>query len=296
MGEKDLDYTGIMPDNQNKQSVFAFLKYPVFRVSVLLTIGFLLLCPGAFAHMPDGSGASEAPEVDLGALTILDGDKEIEISLDNVAEYHGLMTNSEPDACTCCICMFRAAKAGLAELFGDEIPERSDIGITSYLPSPGSVQTAMLITGTGPKLECEDQGQFRLLYLNETEIEDLSNPSLKSASADNSIDNYRFIFTRISTGESVEISVSGEMFPADYFELRKKVQIKMTATEDEKNLFSTEWSDTRNKFLECQDWEIFNEAGEPEEEPDEEPDVVGGAAFLAFLICMLVVFAVFARR
>jgi hypothetical protein len=296
MGEKDLDYTGIMPDNQDKQSVFAFLKYPVFRVSVLLIIGFLILCPGAFAHMPDGSGASEAPEVDLGAITILDGDEEIEISLDDVAEYHGLMTNSEPDACTCCICMFRAAKVGLGELYGDEIPERSDIGITSYLPSPGSVHTAMLITGTGPKLKCEDRGQFKLLYLNDTRIEDLSNPNLKSASEDNSAENYHFIFTRLSTGESVELSVSDEMFPADYFELRKKVQFGMTATEDEKNLFSTEWSETRNKFLESQDWEIYNEIDEPEEEPEEEPDVVGGAAFLAFLICMLVVFAVFARR
>ncbi|ADN35435.1 conserved hypothetical protein [Methanolacinia petrolearia DSM 11571] len=296
MGEKNLDYTGIRPDNQDKRRVFTFLRFPAFRISVLLIIGFLLLCPGAFAHVPDGSVASEAPEVDLGAITILDGDEEIEISLDDVAEYHGLMTNSEPDACTCCICMFRAAKVGLGELYGDEIPERSDIGITSYLPSPGAVHTAMLITGTGPKLECGNPGQFRLLYLNETEIEDLSNPNLKSASADNSAENYHFIFTRLSTGESVEISVSGEMFPSDYFELRKKVQIEMTATEDEKNLFSSEWSGTRNKFLESQDWEIYNEIDEPEEEPEEEPDVAGGAAFLAFLICMLVVFAVFARR
>jgi hypothetical protein len=244
--------------------------------------------------------APEAPVVDLGSITILDAGEVVEIDLDDVAEYHGLMTNSNPDACICCICTFRAAKAGLEELFGDEIPERSDIDIASYLPSPGSVHTAMLISGTGPKLECDDQGQFQVSCLNGTEIKDLSNPSLKSASADRSIDDYRFIFTRLSTGDSVEISVSDEMFPENFFDLRKKVKVEMTATDGEKNLFSSEWSDTRNKFLESENWEIFNEIGEPEdnseEEPEEEPDVIGGAAFLTFLICMLVVFTVFARR
>lgn len=297
MGEKGLDSTGFTPGNRYTGRTLKFSGSLTSRLSILFFIGFLVMCPGVLAHMPN---APESPVVDLGSITILDGGEAVEIDLDDVAEYHGIMTNSDPDACICCICTFRAAKAGLGELFGDEIPERSDIGITSYLPSPGSVHTAMLISGTGPKLNCDDQGQFQVFCLNGTEIEDLSNPSLKSASADRSIDNYHLIFTRLSTGDSVEISVSDEMFPEDFFDLRKKVKVGMSATDDEMNLFSSEWSDTRNKFLESEDWEIFNEIGEPEgeseEEPEEEPDVIGGAAFLTFLICMLVVFTVFARR
>ncbi|MBN1431780.1 MAG: hypothetical protein JW931_03310 [Methanomicrobiaceae archaeon] len=260
------------------------------RAGIIIIAGLLLLCPGALAHMP---GASEAPEVYLGPIVILEGGETAEISIDDVADYHGLMTNSDPDACICCICMFRAAKAGLAELYGDEIPERSDIGITSYLPSAGSVHTAMLVTGTGPKIDCNDPGQLQVLRFDGTEIEDLSNPSLKSASSERSMDNYHFIITRLSTGEYVEISVSDGMFPEDFFDLRKKVKVEKTSTEDENNLFLSEWGETRDKFLESQDWEIFNEIEEPEEE---EPDVTGGAIFLTCLICGLLIFVFFVRK
>ena len=200
-----------------------FHSLPGVRGAIILIAGLMLLCPGALAHMP---GASEAPDVDLGPIIMLEGGDTVEIDLDDVAEYHGLMTNSEPDACICCICMFRVAKAGLGELFGDETPQRSDIGIASYLPSTGSVHTAMLITGTGPKLDCNDPGRLQVLRTDGTEVDDLSNPGLKSASAERSMDNYHFIITRLSTGDSVEISVSDEMFPEDFFDLRKKVKVE----------------------------------------------------------------------
>ena len=107
------------------------------------------------------------------------------------------------------------------------------------------------------------------------------------------MDNYHFIITRLSTGDSVEISVSDEMFPEDFFDLRKKVKVEKTSSGEEDALFLSEWSDTRNRFLESQDWEIFNEIEEPEKE---EPDVMGGSVFLACLICGLIVFAAFVRK
>lgn len=290
MSGKGLKKPGVLPGSFYMKSIPEFYSLSGMRAGVIFIFALLVLCPGALAHMP---GASEAPEVDLESIVILDGGVPVEIGIGDVADYHGLMTNSEPDACICCICMFRAAKVGLGELFGDEIPERSDIGITSYLPSAGSVHTAMLITGTGSKLDCEDKGQLQVLYLNGTELADLSNPSLKSASAKRSMDNYRFIFTSLSTGDSVEISVSDDMFPGDFFDLRKKVKVGKTSTEDENNLFLSEWSETRNRFLESQDWEIFNEIEEPEEE---EPDVTGGAIFLTCLIGGLLGFVAVVRK
>lgn len=279
-------FSGIFFREKNSKSGLSL----TVQAGMILIVGFLILCPGVFAHMP---GASDAPDVDLGPLVLLENGEAVDISIDDVADYHGLMTNSEPDACICCICMFRVAKAGLGELFGDEIPERSDIGIVSYLPSPGSVHTAMLITGTGPKLDCDNPGQLQVLNPNGTEIDDLSNANLKSASAQRSMDNYHFIFTRLSTGESVEISVSDEMFPEDFFDLRKKVKVEKSSTDDENELFLSEWSETRDKFLESQDWEIISEMEEPEEE---EPDVVGGAIFLVFLVGILLIFIYFVRR
>jgi len=290
MSGKGLGEPGLLPGSYFWKRTAGFHSQPVVRSAIILIAGLMLLCPGALAHMP---GASEAPEVDLGPIVMLEGGETVEIDLDDVAEYHGLMTNSEPDACICCICMFRAVKAGLGELFGDEIPERSDIGITSCLPSFGSVHTAMLITGTGPKLDCNDPGQLQVFRNDGNDMDDLSNPCLKSASVERSMDNYHFIFTRLSTGDSVEISVSDEMFPEDFFDLRKKVKVEKSSTEDENTLFLSEWSETRDKFLESQDWEIFNEIEEPEEE---EPDVIGGAVFLTCLICGLLIFAVFVRK
>lgn len=227
------------------------------------------------AHMP---GAKAPPEFELEPIVITDDGTEIEITIDDITEYHG-------GICVCGGCAFRASQLGISEIWGGEIPARDDIRIVSRLPTPGSRDCFQYITGTGAEIETKTKGEYGIILSDGTEVTNLTNKNLKGLSKDNTPDNFRFDVCRKSTGECFEAAVKEGVFPDDYFELRKKVKygIPEDATSEEKALFKSEWEAVRDKFLTNPDWELFEGVEEPEE-----PFPVGGATFFSILVIGLI--------
>lgn len=224
------------------------------------------------AHMP---GAKAPPEFELELIVISDAGTEVEITIEDVGNYHG-------GICVCGGCAFRATQLGILEIWGDEIPARDDLRIISKLPTPGSRDCFWYVTGTGTGIETKAKGEYKIILLDGTEVTNMSNNNLKKLSKDNTLDNYRFDVCRKSTDECFEVVLKEGVFPEDFFELRKKVKFDAkNATDEEKALFKSEWEETRDKFLTSPDWELFEGVEEPEEE---EPDVVGGAIFFSILV------------
>ncbi|NAS89439.1 hypothetical protein C4E24_06865 [ANME-1 cluster archaeon AG-394-G21] len=265
--------------NEKRKVQMQSAKLPLKAVAIVALV--LLAVSSAVisvdAHMP---GAKPLPEFELEPISIYDGDTLIDISLDDIGDYHG-------EICVCGGCAFRATQLGISKILGDEIPARDDIKIVSRLPTPGSRDCFQYITGTGPGIETKTKGEYKVILPDGTAVVNLSNKDLKKASNDNTLDNFRFEVCRKSTGECFEVVLKLGVFSEDYFELRKKVKfgIPENATSEEKALFKSEWEDTRDKFLTSPDWELFEDVEEPEEE---EPDVVGGATFLLILVIGLI--------
>ncbi|KUK63050.1 MAG: hypothetical protein XD82_0562 [Methanoculleus marisnigri] len=247
------------------------------RAGFILLLAALVLCQGALAHMP---GAAPAPEVDLGPIVVLDNGVPEEIGIDDIAAYHGELEGKEPDACICCVCMYRVLLAGISEVWGDEIPERSDIGVQSCLVSDGALHTAWYVTGTGPGVDAASAGRLTLVAPNGSALTDYSKQARMGIAKNRCLDDYLFEVTRLSTGESATLTLREDVFPEGFFELRRAVKVDKTATEAENAEFLEKWSSLRADLLQKPDYELFNEIELPEEE---EPDVLGGGVFLALL-------------
>lgn len=129
------------------------------------------------AHMPD---AESPPEFELNSIIIDDGGTEVEITIEDVGDYHNeramdmrrqMLKKQHPHwteeeinnkveeefagadgKCPCTSCAFRAALLGISNIWGDKTPKRDDIKIVSNLSTPGSCQCFQYITGTGPKM------------------------------------------------------------------------------------------------------------------------------------------------
>ena len=254
-------------------------KLPLKAVAIVI-MSLLALSTAVIsvdAHMP---GARAPPEFELASIVITDDGTEIEITIDDIGEYHGAI-------CVCGACAFRASQLGISEIWGDGIPARGDIRIISRLPTPGSMHCFQYVTGTGSGIETKTKGEYKIILPDGTEITNMSKKNLKKLSKGNTLDNFRFDVCRNSTGECFEVVVKEGVYPENFFELRKKVQfgIPENATSEEKALFKSEWEDMRDKFLTSLDWELFEGVEEPEKE---EPDVVGGAIFFSILVIGLI--------
>lgn len=246
-----------------------------------LLLAALALSQGVFAHMP---GAAPMPEVDLGPIVVSDDGVPVEITIDDVAAYNGEMEGKEPDACVCCACMYRVLLSGIHELWGDEIPGRSDIGVESRLVSNGALFTAWLVTGTGPGMDPASAGQLTLVAPDGSVLTDYSKEARMKIAKNRNHDDYRFVVTRLSTGESISLSLREEAFPEGFLDLRKKVKVDQTASAEEAAVFLAQWETLRDDLLQKPDYELFNEIEPPDEE---KPDVVGGGVFLG-LLCIAV--------
>jgi len=250
----------------------------------------LVLCQCVSAHMP---GAAPAPAVDIESIIVSEDGSPVEITLDDVGAYHGALTGTEPDVCICCGCAYRALLSGIKELWGDEIPERSDIGLKSGLVSDGSIHVAWYVTGTGPDMDPRYRGTAEFIRADGSAIANLTKSEIKKCSQERTCECFWFEITRISTGESVKRTVSGEIFPDGFQEMRKKVNVDKTATPEEIKQFASDYSATRDAVLQKPDYEIFDEIEEP---PEEAPDVVGGGIFLALLCCLCIGLIVMRKR
>jgi len=263
------------------------MRARLILVSLLMAA---LLCTTAMAHMP---GAAPAPDVELLPIQIYDGNKLVEISIDDLAAYHGECTGQGPCKCPCVVIGYRAAEAGINALYGDEIPERSDIRIISAYPSMGSLQDFQYITGTGAGMDCKETGTFNLILADGTEVTDFSKKNIKKISGDIGPEDCRFTIIRESTGESIDLAINDDIFPSDYFDLRKKVKITKDATPEESQKFLDEWVALRDAALTKPAWELFKGIDEP---PEEEPDVFGGGIFLSIFILFVAAGIIIIRR
>jgi len=283
------------------------------KAVAILLLGLLLLSglpTATVAHMP---GAEAPPEFELESIVINDGGTEIEITIDDIGDYHNERakdmkrqmlkkqgkTDEEIEAiieeefagadgkCPCTSCAFRAALLGISKIWGDERPKREDIRIISNLSTPGSCQCFQYITGTGPKIEPtpKTKGEFHIILPNGTEVTNKSIKNVKKNGVNTNIDNWKFNISRKSTGEYFVVDVKDDVFPDDFFELRRKVKFGKpeAATEEETDRFTSEWEEIRNAFLTKPDWELFEGIEEPKE------DVTSGIVFLSILgVCGVV--------
>jgi len=252
------------------------------------------------AHMP---GANPPPEFEIAPIVITDGGAEIEITIEDVGNYHNecmkdlkikmLKKKGKTDEeiariieeefagatgiCPCTSFAFRAALLGISEVWGDEIPERSDIKIITRRPTPGATQCLQYITGTGPKVpNLTNKGELQMILADGTEVTDLSVPSLKTHMKGMGIETWNIIIIRKSTGEQFEVQAVEDIFPEGFSELRDKVKAEGTATPEEVDEFRAMWEEVRSAFLTQPDWELF--------EGISEPFPVGGAIFLGVLV------------
>jgi len=230
------------------------------KIKTVVVVSLILLAVSMAAisvdaHMP---GAKPLPEYDIAPISVYDGDTLVEISVEDVREYHG-------DICVCGACAFRATQLGISEIWGDERPARDDIRIISRLPTPGSRDCFRYITGTGPGIETKTKGEYKIILPDGTEVTDMSKPNLKKVSKGNSRDNFRFDICRKSTGDCYEVAVKEGVFPEGFFELRDKVKFSVPAeaTAAEKKTFKSKWADTRDKFLLQPDQELFKGVEKP---------------------------------
>ena len=253
------------------------------KIKTVVVVSLILLAVSTAvisvdAHMP---GAKPLPKYDLAPISIYDGDTLVEISVEDVREYHG-------DICVCGACAFRATQLGISEIWGDERPARDDIRIISRLPTPGSRDCFRYITGTGPGIETKTKGEYKIILPDGTEVTDMSKPNLKKISKGNSRDNFRFDICRKSTGDCYEVAVKEGVFPDDFFVLREKVKFSVPAeaTAAEKKTFKSKWADTRDKFLLQPDQELFEGVKKPApKEPGfEAVFAIAGILAVAYLV------------
>ena len=269
------------------------------------------------AHMP---GAKPPPEFELEPIVLTDGGAEIEITVADIGDYHHermkeiktkmLKQKGKTDEeiakiikkefggvsgadaiCTCAAGAYRAAQLGISQVWGDEIPERSDIKIISRIPTMGSLQCFQYITGTGPKIpNVTNKGEFRMIPVDGTEITDFSIRNVKMHSKDMDISYWSCVIIRKSTGEQFEVQVKEDVHPEGFFELRKKIKfgIPEVASGEEVDEFRAWWEEARDAFLTKPDWELF--------EGISEPFPVGGAIFLGVLVIGIITGGVYAAR
>ncbi len=277
------------------------------KVVILSLLVVLVASLPAEAHMP---GASPPPKFELEPIVIDDGGKIINITLEEVGSYHNEWakemrikmlkkqgkTDEEIKAiiekefanatgiCPCVVISFRAALLGIKKLWGDEIPKRDDIKIISNLPTPGSCQCFQYITGNAPKMKPapRTKGEFHIILPNGTEIKNMSPKNLKKVGISNNASYYHFTICRKSTGECFTVDVKDDVFPEDYFVLRKKVKygVPEKASKEEVDKFRKEWESIRNAFLTKPDWELFEEI----EKPEPERNIRGAVTFLSILV------------
>jgi len=283
-------------------------KNRLFGIVLVILFSFSFVV----AHMP---GAKPPPEFELDSIVILDGGTKIEITIDDVGNYHNermkefktkmLKKKGKTDEevakiieeefagadgkCPCTSCAFRAVLLGISKIWGNEIPEREDIKIITRRPTPGATQCLQFITGTGPNVpSVTNKGELHMILADGTVVTDLSVPSLQKYMKDMGIESWNFIIIRKSTGEEFEVQVKEDIFPEGFEELRKKVKMEKTATKEEIDEFRTMWEEVRDAFLTLPDWELF--------EGIEKPFPVGGAVFFSLLVIGLVTIMVGTRK
>lgn len=131
------------------------------------------------------------------SITIGEEQGHIDITLNDVGKYHG-------HVCVCVAMSYKALQTAIERLWQDEIPLRGDIKIESYLTSDGAADTFEFIT----RVATRDNGTNLILHgeINED--------------SERTPDDYTFIVTRLSTGQSITLTLKDGIIPDKFYEMR----------------------------------------------------------------------------
>lgn len=214
-------------------------------------------CLGTYVYVGRTMPTLQSGEGSLAPIVVRANGALISIGVDEISKYHGRLEGEDPHFCPCCACMYRVLSAGIQEVWGNEVPEQSDIVIQSRLVSNGALHTAWYVTGTGPGMGPDPSSQVILVAPNGSVLTEYSEQARNMIAKKRSYEDYQFVITRLSTGESANLTVRRDVFSEDFFEMRKRVKIDKNATEDETAEFESEWDALLESFMEKSDSELF---------------------------------------
>jgi len=177
------------------------------KIAVLITILITALVIGCAPTAAPAYPSIATP------ISVYEGETIVEIPVEEAGEPGIICTPTS----------FRATQLAIAELWGEEIPQRSDFQIVTACPTPGCEKCLDYITRakTGEGRE----GDFRVVLPEGTNLKNLTGQ------------NYAFTFIQKSTGKEINIWVKEGVFPEGFFEKRTKAKFDPAATPAEKKAF-----------------------------------------------------------
>ncbi len=238
----------------------------------VILLAALVLIVGAFAHsagtasQDDITTAPAGPLDPLSPIIVDNNGTQVRITIDDAVAYHAMMETEEdgtpvaeqPEIDPCCAWMYRSLSAGIRDIWGNDIPPRSDISVARYLPSCGALHTGWYVTGTGPGMDSASAGRFVLVKPDGTELTDTSHAARSKIAKSRTVDSYRIVITRLSTGESATVSLKTEAFPDRFFELFRKVNTDPSVTKEEVAEFNTVKDAVRDNLVQKPDAGLFS--------------------------------------
>ena len=282
-------------------------------LALLFTVvGLSGLTLSVSAHNP---GAKPAPEFELEAIQIRDGGKLTELTPELLGKYHNErsmestrerfvsqgMAESEIEKTIdaqyggatgigpCGLGVYRAVLYASDILWDGGIINRSELCVENNWNGGGSRDYSLYMTGTSDDVPgVTEPGEFTFVSNNAIIPIDIDYPQIKKLSKDMGIGSMSYIISNLSTGKSVELSLSADIIPLNYFENRRVVKFTQNPDKQIVDEFNLQWEQIRDNLLLLNDYELFNEVDEPPPEVPVIPIIVLGGLLLIILIMWLV--------
>jgi hypothetical protein len=253
------------------------------RVAAVTAVLLGLLVPSAAvvpaqAHTP---GAPRLEVAKLEPLVLTSSGVVVEISEDSFSAYYFERTGRSTRQGLFTICSHRALQVAFNKLWGrGEVPDRSDLAVTSYLAAPESVYFFELVAGS-----------FELLRPDGTRVDDLKPENIFELARQVTAEDLRFVITRLSTGKSIELEVEAEMFPPGFWELRQKALFEDPAppTREEVSRYTGLRIELAKELINADSWVLFKGTADM-------PFPVVGAVFVGGILVAILYSVIAFRR
>ena len=181
------------------------------KLLLLLSICLIVSSAGADLDM-----AEDYKVPDIPPIKVMEDDKEVVITLGDAFEYHD---HPCPGVCV----GFRALTYAIELLWGETIPERGDLIVFSRGPMSGVLDIFTLTT-------CGD------LKAKADAVTQATPGPLIPKGITPGRDKFRFTIIRKSTGDAVDIKLKRDLFPKDFFSLRKKIKSEKASDAEKKEM------------------------------------------------------------
>ncbi len=158
----------------------------------------------------------------------------VDISMDEVGKYHG-------HVCVCVVVSYKALQVAIDQLWGEETPERGDFRIESFLATDGAVDTFEMIT----RVATWDNGRHLILHGEMDE------------SAERTTEDYVFVVTRISTGESATLTLKDGLITEEFLALRNKKHGADSISDEDLKAFKEMKKALKQKLLNIESTDLF---------------------------------------